>query len=282
MTPTNAYTRAALGLAGRTLRTTFRNPALLMPPLIAPLIFFTIFGGGLGALGGAPGFRFPGGYTSFSFVFILLNGAAFAAVFAGLALAQDLETGFSRRLMVGVGRRSALLVGYGLTALVRIGLGLAVLFGAAIAVGVRVHGSPWNVVWLVAGHPGPGADGHVLRAGVRAACPAHGMDPRRGHLESDLVPSVLGAGIPGWRPDGRAPGRPGPGSPDPAARGVGGNRPAARREDGVTAMVRTLLRLSIGLALAMTGWALSLSVFLVFIGLPVFFVGLALMQSRSR
>jgi len=50
----------------------------------------------------------------------------------------------------------------------------------------------------------------------------------------------------------------------------------------VTAMVRTLLRLSIGLALAMTGWALSLSVFLVFIGLPVFFVGLALMQSRSR
>jgi ABC-2 type transport system permease protein len=150
MTSTRAvYVRAALGIAGRTLRTTFRNPALLMPPLVAPLIFFTIFGGGLGALSGAPGFHFPGGYTSFSFVFILLNGASFAAIFAGLALAQDLESGFSRRLMLGVGRRSALLVGYGLTAVVRIALGLAVLFGAATAAGVRAHGSPWNVVWLV-------------------------------------------------------------------------------------------------------------------------------------
>src|SRR5256885_14439318 len=128
MTPTNAYTRAALGLAGRTLRTTFRNPALLMPPLIAPLIFFTIFGGGLGALGGAPGFRFPGGYTSFSFVFILLNGAAFAAAFAGLALAQGLETGVLRRPMGGGGRRSGPPVAYGLTPLVRLRLGLGLLF----------------------------------------------------------------------------------------------------------------------------------------------------------
>ena len=50
----------------------------------------------------------------------------------------------------------------------------------------------------------------------------------------------------------------------------------------MTAMVRTLLRLSIGVALVMTGWALTLSVFLVFIGLPLFILGLAVMQSRSR
>ena len=29
------YVRGSLGIAGRTLRTTFRNPALLMPPLVA-------------------------------------------------------------------------------------------------------------------------------------------------------------------------------------------------------------------------------------------------------
>ena len=75
MTPTNAYTRAALGLAGRTLRTTFRNPALLMPPLIAPLIFFTIFGGGLGALGGAPAIQVP-----------VLMAMFFAPAFAPLVL----------------------------------------------------------------------------------------------------------------------------------------------------------------------------------------------------
>ena len=110
-TEVRAYVRAALGVAGRTLRTTFRNPALLMPPLVAPLIFFAVIGAGLGALGTTPGFDFPGGYTSFSFVFILLNAASFAAIFAGLGLAQDLESGFSRRLMLAAGRRSALIVG---------------------------------------------------------------------------------------------------------------------------------------------------------------------------
>ncbi len=46
-------------------------------------------------------------------------------------------------------------------------------------------------------------------------------------------------------------------------------------------MIRTILRLSIGLALAITGWAMAMSVFLVFLGLPLFFLGLAVMQSRS-
>ena len=48
-TAARTYARAALGVAGRTHRTTFRNPALLTPPIFAPLIFFAIFGGGLGA-----------------------------------------------------------------------------------------------------------------------------------------------------------------------------------------------------------------------------------------
>ena len=47
-------------------------------------------------------------------------------------------------------------------------------------------------------------------------------------------------------------------------------------------MGRTVLRLSVGLAIAMTGWALAMSVFLVFLGFPLFFLGLAVMQSRSR
>ncbi len=144
------YALAALGVAGRTLRTTFRNPALLTPPVFAPLIFFAIFGGGLGALSHAPGFGFPAGYTSFSFVFILLNSVTFAALFSGFAVAQDLESGFARRLLLGTNRHSAAVVGYVATAAVRVALGIAVLFGVAFAVGVRVEGSAWNAVALVA------------------------------------------------------------------------------------------------------------------------------------
>ncbi len=163
------YARASLAIAGRTLRTTFRNPALLMPPLVAPLIFFAVVGAGLGALGRAPGFDFPGGYTSFSFVFILLNAASFASAFAGLALAQDLESGFSRRLMMAAGRRSALVVGYALTAVVRVALGVAVIFAVGMAVGVRPHGSGWSVVWLV---------GIVFGFGIAVALWAIGMSFR--------------------------------------------------------------------------------------------------------
>lgn len=146
---TRTYVRTALGVAGRTLRITFRNPALLMPPLVAPVIFFAVIGGGLGALGRAPGFHFPGGYTSFTFVFILLNAASFSAVFAGVTLAQDLETGFSRRLFLAAGRRSALLVGYAITAMARVAIGVALIFGVGTAVGVRPEGSVMDVVWLV-------------------------------------------------------------------------------------------------------------------------------------
>jgi ABC-type multidrug transport system permease subunit len=148
--PRRSYVRAALGVAGRTLRTTFRNPALLVPPLVAPLIFFAVFGGGLGEIGKAPGFDFPGGYTSFAFVFILLNAASFAALFAGFGLAEDLERGFSRRLFLATGRRSAVIVGYALSAFARVAMSMALLFAVGTAVGVRVEGSAGNAVLLVA------------------------------------------------------------------------------------------------------------------------------------
>ena len=50
-------------------------------------------------------------------------------------------------------------------------------------------------------------------------------------------------------------------------------------------MRRLLVRLtiaSIGFALALTGWALILSVLLSFIGLPLFIFGAALIQSQAE
>ncbi len=42
-----------------------------------------------------------------------------------------------------------------------------------------------------------------------------------------------------------------------------------------------LLWVGVGFGIAITGFALMLSVFLVFIGLPLFVVGLALMESQA-
>jgi hypothetical protein len=43
-----------------------------------------------------------------------------------------------------------------------------------------------------------------------------------------------------------------------------------------------ILLVIIGASLAITGWALVMSVFLAFIGLPVFIFGLALIQAQQR
>lgn len=145
----SAFLDVTKGIAGRTLRTAFRNPALLMPPLIAPLIFFAVFGGGLQTLGSAPGFDYPAGYTSFAFVFILLNSASFNGVFSGFSLAQDFEKGFARRLLVASPRRSGIVGGYVVSALVRAALGIALLFAVGTAIGMEVDGSAIEIAGVV-------------------------------------------------------------------------------------------------------------------------------------
>jgi hypothetical protein len=47
-------------------------------------------------------------------------------------------------------------------------------------------------------------------------------------------------------------------------------------------LIRRLFWVSVGFGVMVTGFALALSVFLVFIGLPLFVLGLALMQSQAR
>jgi hypothetical protein len=43
-----------------------------------------------------------------------------------------------------------------------------------------------------------------------------------------------------------------------------------------------LILVAIGFGMALTGWFLILTVFLSFLGLPLFIFGLALMQSQER
>ena len=80
----------AEGVAWRTLKNVFTNPALLFPSLIFPLFFFTAFAGGLARVRDVPGFDYPPGYTAFQFVFVLLQSAAFGGVFTGFGVAAAL------------------------------------------------------------------------------------------------------------------------------------------------------------------------------------------------
>jgi ABC-2 type transport system permease protein len=60
---------------------------------------FMSFAGGLSRLRHVPGFEFQSGYTAFTFVFVLLQSAAFGGVFAGFGIARDFEYGFALALI---------------------------------------------------------------------------------------------------------------------------------------------------------------------------------------
>jgi ABC-2 type transport system permease protein len=131
----------AFGLAYRQLTVLFKNPSLFLPPMLFPLMNFMSFAGGLSRLRHVPGFEFQSGYTAFTFVFVLLQSAAFGGVFAGFGIARDFEYGFARRLLVSAPRRSGLILGYAISALARWAMIAIVLTTVALIAGMHVGGN---------------------------------------------------------------------------------------------------------------------------------------------
>ncbi len=109
----------ALAVAWRSIKHFFTNPAFLLPSLVFPLFFLAAFAGGLSSVDDVPAFDYDPGYTTFQFVFVLLQSAVFGGVFAGFSVAADFEAGFARRMMLAVGGRTTLILGYVIEALGR-------------------------------------------------------------------------------------------------------------------------------------------------------------------
>ena len=138
----------ALGVAWRVLHIVFTNPSLFVPSLLFPLFFFTAFAGGLSRVSDVPGFDYEPGYTSFQFVFVLLQSAAFGGVFTGFGIARDFESGFARRLLLAAPRRSGIVLGYAMAAVVRWLVTASVLTAVALAVGMNVGGGAVDLFGL--------------------------------------------------------------------------------------------------------------------------------------
>lgn len=138
----------ASGVAWRTIRNVVKTPALLLPTLLFPLFFFTAFAGGLSQVQDVPGFDYDGGYTSFQFVFVLLQSAAFGGVFTGFGIARDFEGGFGKRLLLASPNRSGIVVGYALAALARWGITATLLTAIALLAGMEIGGGPGELIGL--------------------------------------------------------------------------------------------------------------------------------------
>ena len=135
------FFNVARGVAWRSIHNTIVNPAILVPSIVFPLFFLIAFAGGLSRISDVPNFHYPPGYTSFQFVFVFLQSAAFGGVFTGFAIARDFDSGFARRLMLSAPRRSGIIAGYAIGALLRWALTGTVVTIAAVIAGMNVYGS---------------------------------------------------------------------------------------------------------------------------------------------
>ena len=139
----------ALAVAWRGLHNAFTNPALLLPSVLFPLFFFVAFAGGLSGVQNAPDFEYDTGYTAFQFGFVCIQAAAFGGVFTGFSIAADFEFGFARRLLLAAPNRGGIVAGYMIASMVRAVFVLAVVLTAGLISGMRIDGSPADMLALL-------------------------------------------------------------------------------------------------------------------------------------
>jgi ABC-2 type transport system permease protein len=97
-------------LAGRSVLRTLRQPAMIIPSLAFPLFLLAVNSAGLNAATDIPGFP-TDSYLTFILAFPFVQGALFATMNSGQALAEDIENGFFNRLALTPMRGSALIAG---------------------------------------------------------------------------------------------------------------------------------------------------------------------------
>ena len=97
-------------MARRSILQTLRQPAMVIPPVVFPLLLVAINAAGLDAATKIPGFP-ADSYWDFAIAVPFIQGSLFAAINAGTAMARDVETGFLKRLAMTPMQRMALLIG---------------------------------------------------------------------------------------------------------------------------------------------------------------------------
>jgi ABC-2 type transport system permease protein len=199
-------------LARRSVVRTLRQPAMVVPSLVFPLMLLSINSSGLESATHLPGFP-TDSYFQFALAIAFVQGALFSANSAGTNVANDIESGFLNRLALTPLRRLALMVGQ-LAGILALGLIQAVTFvlvgvafGDGIAAGVDgalvivalslvislAFGCIGAFVALRSGRGRAGGVPAVLRGvvpvvDVTAARPDRdGLVPNGGHLEPGLL-----------------------------------------------------------------------------------------------
>ena len=144
----STFLTEVLAIARRSTVRTMRQPAVLVPSLLFPMLFFSISANGLDAASKIPGFPVDS-YLDFAFAFPLIQASLFGAITAGADLARDIESGFFDRLSLTPMRPVALLGGM-LTGVVALGFLQGIVFlTVGTLMGVNVISGFFGMVVIV-------------------------------------------------------------------------------------------------------------------------------------
>jgi ABC-2 type transport system permease protein len=137
---TNIRVIGALGR--RAVRQTLRRPQLMAPLIIFPTLLLAIQTGGAGAAIGLPEFPQVHGFLDFMLAGAMIQATMLAGNSGGIALALDIEMGFTDRLLAAPISRFAIVLGR-LAATALLGafvaiwfIAIGLIFGAEIQEGV--------------------------------------------------------------------------------------------------------------------------------------------------
>ena len=137
---------AVLTLAGRRAALTARNPRQIAVPLLTPILFATVIAPALQtAFGGARSGLDYTAYVSVGTVGLLVP---FTAIFAGLGVIVDRDSGAQRELLAAPIPRTLLILGNLLVVLGLCAFQVVVLMGVAALRGASFHVTATGVLWF--------------------------------------------------------------------------------------------------------------------------------------
>jgi ABC-2 type transport system permease protein len=140
--------RQVLLLARRSVVRTLRQPLMVVPSLVFPLLLLSINSSGLESTTHLPGFP-TDSYFQFALAIPFVQGALFSANSAGTNIASDIESGFLNRLSLTPLKRIALMMGQ-LTGILALGLIQAITFViVGLVFGDGIAAGPGGVLVLL-------------------------------------------------------------------------------------------------------------------------------------
>lgn len=136
-------------MARRSVLQTLRQPAMVIPPILFPLILMGINVSGLDAATNIPGFP-TDSYLDFAIAFPFVQGSLFASINAGSAVARDVETGFLNRLALTPMQRAAMLHGHLAGVMVVAFISSLIYLAVGFAAGLHFESGFFGVIVLLA------------------------------------------------------------------------------------------------------------------------------------